>query len=163
MKSPSADTTSRDWLAGSPLQRAARLLNPGLIVRMIAHARRRVLDRALMDNADPAASPLVAARAAQLSRASTRALIAEGLERMARSADGPTRRLRIPPSRGAVLRSRSELFAIAETLRGDRALYARGIATLGIILSDGTGPAYTDPRGDALAMQLKLARARLTG
>jgi len=46
-------------------------------------------------------------------------------------------------------------------LRRDRPLYARGVAMLNVILTDGTGPAYNDPSGDALTRQLQIARASL--
>ena len=161
METQSAHITTGERIAGSPMQRVARLFGSNRAVSMVAHARRGKLDRALTETANPPASRLVAARAAQLSRASTRSLIADGLERMARSPDGPPSRFRIEPSRPAIFHSRSELLKIADTLRGDHALSVAGIAMLDIILTDGTGPAYTDRRGNALALELKLARARL--
>ena len=150
-----------DSFPGSPLKHATRLLGPSGAVRVAARLGRRMLDRALTDGADPAASPLIAARTAQLGRGSTRAQIADGLERLALSADNPRGRVRILPSRAAILGNRSELLELAAMLRRDRPLYARGVAMLNVILTDGTGPAYTDPSGDALTHQLQTARASL--
>jgi hypothetical protein len=147
---------------GSPLQRATRLLEPSAAVRIAARLRRGMLDRALTNGADPAASRLIAARAAQLASASMRARVADGLERLALSADSPRSRVRILPSRAAMLGNRSELLELAGLLRRDRPLYARGVAMLEVILTDGASPAYTDRRGEALARQLQIARAGLT-
>ena len=158
----SAYPITDDSFPGSPLQRAERLLGPSAAVRIAARLRRSALDRALTDGADPAASRLIAARAAQLASASIRARIADGLERLAPSANRPRSRARILPSGAATLGNRSELLELAGLLRGDRPLYARGVAMLEVILTDGAGPAYTDLRGEALARQLQIARARLT-
>jgi hypothetical protein len=98
MLTQSADTITAETFPGSPLQCATRLLGPSTAVRIVARLRRGVLDRGLSDGAEPDASVLTAARAAQLSSASTRTRIA----------------------------------------------------------------AYTDRRGEVLAGQLEIARARLT-
>ena len=147
---------------GSPLKHATRLLGPSPAVRVAARLRWGMLDRALTNGADPAASPLIAARATQLGSGSIRARIADGLERLALSADSPRGRFRILPSRAAIIGNRSQLLELAGMLRRDRPLYARGVAMLNVILTDATGPAYTDRRGDALARQLQIARRSLT-
>jgi hypothetical protein len=162
MLAQSPDTITVESFPGSPLQRATRLLTPSTAARIAARLRRGTLDRGLRDGAEPDASPLIAARAAQLSATSTRARIADGLERLAQSADNPRSRARILPSRAAMLANRSELLEIADILRRDRPLYARGVAMLELILTDGAGPAYTDRRGEVLAGQLEIARASLT-
>lgn len=147
---------------GSPLRHTKRLLRPSPAVRVAARLRRGKLDRALTNGADPAASPQIAARTTQLGSGSIRGRIAEGLERLALSADGPRGRLRILPSRAAILGNQSELLELAAKLRNDGPLYARGVAMLNVVLTDGTGPAYTDRRGDALTRQLQIARDSLT-
>lgn len=162
MSTESAYPITGDTFAGSPLHRATRLLRPSAVVRIAARLRRHRLDRALTDGADPAASPLIAARAVQLGSPSVRRRIADGLERLVQSADSPRGRVRILPSRAAMHANRLELLEFAGMLRGDRPLYARGIATLALLLTDGTGPAYTDRRGNALAHHLQIARASLT-
>ncbi len=152
-----------DVFPGSPLRRATRLFRPSVGARVAARLRRGSLDRALTEGADPAASPLIAARATQLCGASTRARIADGLERLARSPDRPRNRARITPWAAAMLANRSALLELAGMLRARGPLYARGVAPLAIIVTDGAGPAYTDRHGDVLARQLQLARAGLTG
>ena len=152
---------SDDSFAGAPPKHSARLLGPSTTVRAAARLRRGALDRALIAGADPSASRLIAARTAQLGRRSTRARLAGGLERLARSAGEPHGRSRILPSRAAVFRNRSDLLELAGTPRSDVPLHARGLAMLNVILTDGTGVTYTDRRGDALARQLAIARATL--
>ena len=62
------------------------------------------------------------------------------------------------------MRSNQEaLIALARTLQDGQLTYARGIAMLELVLSDGTGPAYTDPSGMRPAGQLALAAQGLTG
>ena len=151
-----------DSFPGSALMHATRLLGPSAAVRVAARLRRGMLDRALTEGADPAASPLIAARTTQLGSGTIRRRIADGLERLALSAENPRGRFRILPSRAAILGSRSELLELANMLRNDGPLYARGVAMLNVVLTDGTGPAYTDRRGEALARQLQIARDSLT-
>jgi hypothetical protein len=138
------------------------LLTPGLRVRVLARLRRHSLGRALSDGADPIDSPLLAARASQLNSAPTRDRLAGGLERLARSSEAP-RRAQVLPARAAARRNRSLLLELAQMLRQAGPLYARGIALLELTVTDGTGPAYTDRQGEALARRLRLARAGLVG
>jgi len=69
----------------------------------------------------------------------------------------------VVPRRRAVEANRFALLDLAATLRKGGLLYARGIAILELVLIDGTGPAYTDARGEGLARQLELAGASLGG
>lgn len=158
-----AHAIAADGLAGSPLDRAPRLLAPGWATRNLARLRRSALDRALAQGADPSSCEQIAARAAQLAGAPTRTRLAAALERLALIADGPPSRVRVSPSRTAVQANREQLLELAAVLRRDDPLYARGIATLAVLVTDGTGPIYTDRRGEALARQLDLARAGLIG
>ena len=52
---------------------------------------------------------------------------------------------------------------LAALLRGRRPLYARGLAMLGELLSDGTGAFYARPGGTALEHALVEIRAALAG
>lgn len=122
--------------------------------------RSQSLDRALIAGADPSSSAQLAARAAQLTSARTRALIAEGLERLLRVAQGPRRRWCAVSRRGELLANASRLHELAGLLVSDAPLYARGIAMLNQLLTDGTGPAYLG-EGERLARQLDEARAAL--
>jgi hypothetical protein len=148
----------RSWL-GCP----QALFEPTLITRLRARRRRLELDHALADGADPASSPLLAARAGQLVGRANRSRLAAALERLALTADAPATLFAAIPRRRAMQVNRSELLALATTLRKAGLLYARGIAMLELVLIDGTGPAYTDARGEGLARQLELAGASLGG
>ncbi len=153
----------RATLPELPLQNFPALRPPGLALQIAVRLRRSSLDRALSDGVDPLDSSLLATRAVQLNRPATRARIARGLERLALSAERPHSRARIEPSRTAMRSNRTDLLDLAEMLRHDRPLYAPGIAALMTMLTDGTGPVYTDRRGEAVARQLELARAVLGG
>jgi len=139
------------------------LFEPTPIARLRARIRRLELDHALAEGADPTASPLLAARAAQLVSRPTRYRLAAALEYWALTADAPRGRLRTAPLRGPLSANRRGLLELASILRRGGLLYARGIAILELVLIDGAGPAYTDARGEGLARQLELARAGLGG
>ena len=143
--------------------RTAELFEPRLVVRLRARAHRLKLDRALAAGADPSDSPLLAARAAQLVDPSTRTRIAACLEQFAFTANRPPSRVKTLPLRDAVRPNQQALLDLARALRREQPTYARGIAMLHMVLSDGTGPAYTDPSGERLARQLELAAQGLSG
>ena len=145
------------------LGHAGTVFAPSALTRLRARRRRLELDRALAEGADPASSPLLAARAAQLVRPASRYRLAAALEHLALTADAPVRLFRASPRRGAVLANRAELMELATTLRRGGLLYARGIAILELVLIDGSGPAYRDARGEGLARQLQLAGSGLGG
>jgi hypothetical protein len=71
--------------------------------------------------------------------------------------------VRVLPRRRAVEANRPRMLELAATLRTSGLLYARGIAILELVLIDGSGPAYTDARGEGLARELELAGASLGG
>jgi len=144
-------------------ERTAELFEPHLVVRLRARARRLKLDRALAGGVDLSASPLLAARAAQLVDPSMRQRIAACLERFAFTADRPPSGVQTLPLRSAVRPNQEVLLELARTLRRSQPCYARGIAMLELVLADGTGPAYTDPTGDGLAHQLAMAVQGLAG
>jgi hypothetical protein len=168
---PGTEAISFAGLDPSPeLERAAELLAPNVWVRMVARLRRTSLDRALIAGADPASGGLFAARALQLTSAACRARLAASLELLTVAAERPVRRTvgrRAPahvlPSRAAVLANRAELLELARVLRDKVPLYARGLAIIELLVTDGSGPAYTDSRGDVLARYLRLSRAALAG
>jgi hypothetical protein len=118
--------------------------------------RTRSLDDSLIAGADPGARAELAARAARLTSRSMRREVADGLEQLA--ADPPVRRFAIVPFRRAAGVNATELRALAIRLRGAAPVRARGVAILWRLLTDGTGPAYTDRAGDSLAASLHDAR-----
>jgi hypothetical protein len=149
---------TRPWL-----ECTQALFEPTLITRLRARMRRLELDHELAGGADPAASPLLAARAAQLVAAGARHRLAAALERFVLTAEAPPARVRVLPRRHAVDANRQRMLELAARLRTSGLLYARGIAMLELVLIDGSGPAYTDARGEGLARQLELAGASLGG
>jgi|SRR5689334_15278240 hypothetical protein len=137
---------------------AACRFDPGVTARLAARLRRHALDRALIEGADPAATEQLAARVARLTSRSMRREVARGLDHLARDGREPGGRWRVRPLRAAAAANASELHALAARLRGPGPLYARGIAMLSSLLTEGTGPAYNDSRGDLLAQRLRDAR-----
>jgi hypothetical protein len=139
------------------------LFEPRLLTRLRARLRRLELDHALAEGADPSDSPLLAARAAQLVSPGARHRLASALERLVLTGDAPATPWRVTPRPYAMDANRQRLLDLTTTLRRGGLLYARGIAILELVLIDGTGPAYTDARGEGLARQLTLAVASLGG
>lgn len=146
---------------GGVLACSQRLLAPSPAVTLWARLRARHLDEQLAHGADPVTSPLLAARAAQLATRRSRARIAAGLERLALGSDAPRSMFTILPERGAIAPNRDRLLGLAMALRSGAPAYAGGIAEARLIVTDGTGPAFTDRRGEGLSRQLDLAQARL--
>lgn len=151
-----------DVLAGASLgaerrSPSIRTAMPAAVSRLLAHSLARRLDGALIAGADPASSALLAARAAHLTSAQMRGSLADSLHGLVRAAQGPQRRWWALGSRGAVLANASELDALAMLLASQTPLYARGLALLNQLLTDGLGPAY---RGDATALSRALSDAR---
>lgn len=144
------ETTGRPFAPHWPVQLAARL-------------RGDALDRALIAGADPVGSPLLAARATALMDRPMRRRVAAHLERLARSDREARSRTRVLPFRRAVRANAQELLALAALLRSSTPVYARGVAMLRRLVTDGTGAAYTDRDGRALAEQLRRARGASCG
>jgi hypothetical protein len=130
---------------------------PAALSRLLARSLARRLDGALIAGADPASSALLAARAALLTSPRMRGSLADSLHGLVRAAQGPQRRWWALGSRAAVLTNASELDALAMLLASATPLYARGLALLSQLLTDGTGPAYRD---DATALSRALSDAR---
>lgn len=136
---------------------------PGLPARLAARVRGHALDLALIEGADPAATEQLAARAARLTSMSMRRDVARGLERLALAGRDRPGRWQERPFRRAAEANAPELHALAARLRGTGPLYARGIAMLSRLLTEGAGPAYSDRRGDLLAARLRDARVAMGG
>jgi hypothetical protein len=66
--------------------------------------------------------------------------------------------MKVAPFRRAVAVNTTELRALAIRLRGASPVRAPGIAILRRLLTDGTGPVYTDRVGDSLAARPRDAR-----
>jgi hypothetical protein len=87
--------------------------------------------------------------------------VASGLDELALDGPGAGGRWRVRPFRAAAAANAPELHALAARLREPGPLYARGIAMLSRLLTEGTGPAYNDSRGDLLAQRLRDARVAM--
>jgi hypothetical protein len=138
------------------------LFKPGLTARAAARIRHRLLDEQLAAGASPADRPQRAARAAELTKRSSRERVAEEIEQLLRFPEEP-HTLRVGPHPVATHVNRDELQWLAELLRGDAPLHVRGLARLQIALTDGTGPLYTDRDGRALARELDQVHTALIG
>jgi hypothetical protein len=146
----------------TPTITAQQLFQPGLAARVQARVRHRLLDHELADGANPADCPAWAARAAELTSRASRERTADEIDGLIRFGEQP-HRVKLGPHPAAARVNRDELHALAEVLRGDAPLYARGLARLQVTLSDGAGPVYTDRSGRALARELSRVQAALMG
>jgi hypothetical protein len=140
----------------------ARTICPGWTARVLARLGARPLDRRLIAGADPTGSPVLAARACRLTSSANRESLADSLGRLLQNATNPDHRVWAMPNRVAVERQADELRSFASLLRSGSPLYARGIAMLGRLLSDGTGPVYVGPP-EMLARRLGEVRLALNG
>jgi hypothetical protein len=138
---------------------AGRALEPGRVARVAARLRAGTLDRRLTAGSDPAASRQLAARAAILTSRRSRESLADGVERVLELARGRQGRMQAQPRRDATLASASTLRRLATLLRGSSPVYARGVASTALLLTDGTGPLYT---GDPVALERRLDEADRT-
>jgi hypothetical protein len=136
---------------------------PGLAARLRARTRARALDRALAAGSGADGSSALALRAARLTSPRTRARVADHVERLLAAAERPPSRRRIGPRRAVVVAEGEQLRETAALLRGPTPVYARGLALLMLLLSDGTGPAYAPGREEAFAERLHEAQAALRG
>lgn len=147
--------TGRAWLPGDTGPA------PGWAARVLSRVRSHALDEALSRNTDPSRSPQLAARAARLTSRAMRDELARSLERLVFVAQHPRRQgLRV--RRTAILLSAPALHDVATVLHGPAPVYARGVAIINELLTDGSGPPFTAaPRGGELAEVLALAHAAL--
>lgn len=139
-----------------------RALQPSRAARLIARLRHASLDRELIAGADPASSPQLAARAARLALTRERTHLAEGVERLLSATQGPQRRWWAVSRREPLLANAAELSHLAALLRSSTPLYARGVAIVHQLLTDGTGPAYFG-NAELLDRRLREARTAMCG
>jgi hypothetical protein len=140
---------------------AERTIAPGRPARMLARLAARPLDAKLIAGADPADSSLLAARACRLTSRSYREELASWIVRILSGVEGPTGRVEVVPNPAAMRSYAAQLTEMASLLQSPAPLYARGIAMLARLLTDGTGPVYVG-RSQALGRRLGHARTALT-
>jgi hypothetical protein len=141
---------------------AAWAFGQGRLACLAARVRSQSLDRALIAGADPGSSAALAARAAMLTSPRSRAQIAEALEHLVCAAHAPRRRWWAVSPNGPVPANAEAIRELAALLRRDTPLYARGIAVLSQLLTDGCGPVY-DGSEESLARELRHAHASVVG
>jgi hypothetical protein len=139
---------------------SGRLMLPSRHARLRARLRAGALERALIAGADPSDSPQLAARAAQLTSPRTRATLAAGLNRLVHASEGPQRRWWAASQREPLVANAGAIDELAELLCADTPLYARGVAIVSRLLSDGSGPLYRGS-GARIASEVGHARAAM--
>jgi hypothetical protein len=115
----------------------------------------------LAAGADPDGSPELTLAAHHLIGTATRSSLADGLDRLLRSAARPygPRSMRAPINRRGVLAARDELGALAERLRLPAPAPAHAVALAAVLVGSGTSPIYS-PRAERTVQRLALdARA----
>jgi hypothetical protein len=139
-----------------PLQRAVAGTHPfaPLLARLRAHS----LDRRLARGIEPWRTPVLAARARQLTSERSRRSLARSLERLVRQAQEPPRHSRsvvVRPSRSRVREARPLLLMLAARLRSGDPVDVRGAAAIKHLLTGGDSPLYApgDPEMLARALQ----------
>jgi len=140
-----------------------RVFAPGVLARLDARIRGHALDRALAAGVEPIDSPALAHRAARLTAPRMRRRAADGIERLLDAAVQAPSPRRVSPSRAAVAARAEALWETAGLLRSSSPVYARGMAILTVLLTDGTGPAYAESPNGAFAERLEAARVALMG
>ncbi|HET9718679.1 MAG TPA: hypothetical protein VFP55_01240 [Solirubrobacteraceae bacterium] len=125
---------------------------------LLARLRAPWIDRALAAGTVPWRSPTYAARALQLTSPRRRLLLARSLETLVEEVEGsrPARICSpIPGCRPQIRQARPLILMIASRLRSDTPVDPAGVARLGRLLSDGSGPCYMTSRPGALALALE--------
>jgi hypothetical protein len=143
----------------------ASLDRPSASLRLRVFVRRRTLDVELANGADPATSAALALRARQLVARKTRDLLAVSLEALVKEAARQRSPFgtAVPLPRREIMDARPTLLSLAARLRAERPVYARGMALLSWLLTDGAGPAYTAHAGNHLHDALASAADALEG
>ena len=127
---------------------------PPLLARVRAHS----LDLQLAHGIEPWRTPVLAARARQLTDERSRRSLAACLEHIVeRAEDLPRLTLSavVEPSRPGVQEARPQLLMLAARLRGGEPINPRGVAALKDVLSDGTSPMYRCGDPEALVRALR--------
>jgi len=130
--------------------------------RVIARLRAHTLDAALAEGTPPERNAALALRARRLVDPKTPALLARALQRVLRDAWLPQiMPARMPTRRDAVRAAAAEIDDLARRLVAPAPPAVRGIAQVGLLVSDGTGPLYSSRGGEDLVAAVRRARAAL--
>jgi hypothetical protein len=130
--------------------------------RLAARLRANALDRRLADGVPPERSAALSLRARRLIEPPMAAMLARALHRLVREAgEHRTDRGRMPARMAAVRATTADLEDLARRLVAAGPAAARGIAQVRLLLTDGTGPLYSETAGEDLAAAVRRARAAL--
>jgi hypothetical protein len=118
---------------------------PSRRLRLRVWWRRVELTSELAEGADPDGSPELSLTAHRLIGTSSRSRLADGVDRLLRSAARPHApgSLRGPLNRSGVLAARDELAALAERLRRPAPAPAHAVALAAVLVGAGTSPVYS--------------------
>jgi hypothetical protein len=135
----------------------------GLRVRVFCSRVR--LDELLANGADPADSPKLALRAAQLTSERNRRTLADSFDRVISIAEGPEPRRNASPrlARRDIVSCRATLLDLARALREYDDVNPRGVALAQRLITDGNGPLYSRAGKDELWRAAHHANAALDG
>jgi hypothetical protein len=127
--------------------------------RLLAYS----LDRELADGVPPERSAALTLRARRLVEPATAALLARALQRVLRDALMPQTMLPtgMPTRRRAVREAAAEIDDLARRLVAPAPAAVRGIAQVGLLIGDGTGPLYSALAHEDLVAAVRRARAAL--
>jgi hypothetical protein len=162
-----------DWIAMRPVllltpacPRHADVVEPRRVRlrdRLRARLSSHSLDRRLADGVPPERDAALTLRARRLVEPGTAALLARALQRVLRDAATPQTMLPtgMPTRRRAVLDAAVEIEDLARRLVAPAPAAVRGIAQVGLLISDGTGPLYSAFSAEDLVAAVRRARAAL--
>jgi hypothetical protein len=136
-----------------------------LLIRVRARLRRSSLDATLARGADPCQSPALARRAARLTSERSREKMAASVADILATARRPPRPFSaaVEPDRDEIVAAGPLLVQVRELLRSTAPVYARGVAMLEDLLSDGGSALYLPVRRAELSHELELIIAALEG
>jgi hypothetical protein len=151
-------------VAGDEQGLPAGVRDAGFLTKLRARLQGRSLDRALATGADPAASAVLARRAAWLTSTKNRRALARALRRaleppIGRGGPSPA----VSPHQGELAATRLPLAGVAALLESDDPIYARGVAKLQVLLTEGGSPLYSPRRVGELRREVDSILAALDG
>jgi len=131
--------------------------------RLRARLTSHDLDRRLAEGVPPERDAALALRARRLVEPRTAVLLARALQRVLQDATMPRTMLPtgMPTRRHAVLAAADEIDDLARRLVAPVPAAVRGIAQVGLLISDGTGPLYSALAHEDLVAAVRRARAAL--
>ena len=141
--------------------RRSRTSELTLRARVLLHANR--LDAMLLEGADPAESPELAARARHLTSRSCRQTLAESLEHVLNVAEGRARLAGTAHSvaKHEIVASRAALLGLIKALLDEPTAKPAGVVLTERLLTDGLSPLYVEGEHDALWHAARRAIAAL--